>query len=292
MSNVNINININTKINTEINERYYLSNLKKFELEFEETSELLGEGSYSIVVLGKSKLNNIEYAIKKINREWIDNKDIEIIKNEIKILSEVNHENIIKFYGHYYDENFIYIVMEKGLSLENLLNKGCLEEKIVKKYSKDIFNGLLYLKQNKIIHCDIKIPNIIIINEVAKICDFGLSEKIEGGDIKIFNDNNDNNNNMFVKKSSIKGSSNYIAPELFTIGDLSYQVDIWSCGILILKLITNYYLRNYNTSELYLYFRHSNVSNELIELIKSMLILDYKERNTIEDLINHNWFKS
>ena len=172
MSNININTNINTNRNTEINKRYYLSNLKKFELEFEETDELLGEGSYSKVVLGKSKLNNIEYAIKKINREWLDNKDIEIIKNEIKILSEVNHENIIKFYGHYYDEKFIYIIMEKGLSLENLLNKGCLEEKIVKKYSKDIFNGLLYLKQNKIVHCDIKIPNIIIINDVAKICDF------------------------------------------------------------------------------------------------------------------------
>ena len=88
----------------------------------------------------------------------------------------------------------------------------------------------------------------------------------------------------------IKGSTNYIAPEIMSNGYISYQIDIWSCGILILKLITNYFLRNYNTSDLFLYFRHINVSEDLIKLIKSMLVLNCNNRITIEDLINHKWF--
>jgi len=281
--------------------RFFISDLKKFEQEIIETDIVLGEGSYSTVILGKSIDEKKEFAIKKINREWLNNSDIECIKKEVFILSKLKHNNIIKFYGHYYDENFIYLIMERGKSLEMLTYRGSLEEKKVKKITRDIFNGLHYLKKNNIIHYDIKIPNIIIVDDVAKICDFGLSDIIIN--VKKEGESKDNINNKLPYKYSeddaiisnngkvgIKGSTNYIAPEIMSNGDISFQIDIWSCGILILKLITNYFLRNYNTSELYLYFRHTNVSEDLVKLIKSMLVLNSYNRITIEDLVNHKWF--
>lgn len=87
-----------------------------------------------------------------------------------------------------------------------------------------MINALKYLHANKIIHRDLKLGNIFIgHNMTLKIGDFGLATKIEyDGE----------------RKKTICGTPNYIAPEILDGKDgHSYEVDIWSLGVIIYTLL-------------------------------------------------------
>lgn len=144
---------------------------------------------------------------------------------EINIHKNLNSNRIIKFYEHFEDNNNIYMIIELyDDSLKNRAKNGFLCLKDTVSIILQVTEGLLYLKENLIIHRDIKIENLLIdANKQIKICDFGLAEKLE-------------NKNELVYY--ICGTPNYISPEMLDCEGYSFEIDIWALGIVFYKLLT------------------------------------------------------
>jgi len=148
-----------------------------------------------------------------------------VIKNEIDLLSKMNHTNIVKYYGSFSKSEYLNIVLEycRGGSLLALLKVfTSFDENIIRKYITQILDGLEYLHCHNIIHRDIKCANILIDkNGVCKLTDFG-GAKIIKEEMSIY--------------SSMQGTPNWMAPEIIkSLGATRYS-DIWSIGCTIIEM--------------------------------------------------------
>lgn len=140
--------------------------------------EEIGRGKYSVVYKGRKK-KSIDYvAVKSVERCRRRK-----LMNEVRIFHNLNHRNILRFNNWYETRNHLWIIAEycPGGDLFRLLEEDKkLPEKTVKKFAKELIEGLSYLHENSIIFCDLK-PSNILFNEFSglKLCDFGLSKKIQ-----------------------------------------------------------------------------------------------------------------
>lgn len=156
--------------------------------------EMIGEGSYAKVYQCLSIDTGNLYAVKciKFDPRHI-NKELKTIKQEINLLSQLDHKNIIKYYQS--DINFVdssvEILMEyiPSGSLKKIISKyGRLETGVIRHYTLQILKSLVYLQSKGIIHRDLKPANILINNDgTVKLIDFGSSKKIGLSDFKLTN---------------------------------------------------------------------------------------------------------
>ena len=117
--------------------------------------------------LGINKKTKEKVGIKIIKKPTLEtNKDIELVKSEIDIMSIIKHKNIIKLIDTFENEEYIFIVMEymKGGNLTSYLKKKhfCISERKTKEIIKQIAEGISYLHNYGIIHRDIKSDNILL----------------------------------------------------------------------------------------------------------------------------------
>ena len=177
----------------------------------------IGRGAFSIVYKVKSKENNNIYCLKKINTKKTKDKE-----NEINILSNLSHPNLIKCFFSFYNSENIYIIMDfcEFGDLFSLLQsvkkkKVFVNEDIIWNIAIQVLVGLNYLHSKKIIHRDIKLLNLFMTKDKKiKIGDMGMSI-------------------IFDEEESIHsrvGTPLYIAPELVKKEKYDYKIDIWSLG--------------------------------------------------------------
>mmetsp|Transcript_32350 Transcript_32350/g.78706 ORF Transcript_32350/g.78706 Transcript_32350/m.78706 type:complete len:262 (-) Transcript_32350:578-1363(-) len=138
----------------------------------------LGEGSFGQVFL--ARFQDEDVAIKTMR---IDNRQKAL--REVKLLSCLNHPNIIRTIGVCFEGGFIVMELMTDGSLKDFLTSKNLHQKPVSmatvlNYSIQIGRGLRHLHdQNpKIIHRDLKPGNVLISNETCKIADFGISKQV------------------------------------------------------------------------------------------------------------------
>ena len=169
-----------------------------------------------------------------------DNYFADILKNivsEIKILSDLSesgNKNIVRYYENDIIENTspktydIYILMEYLTPFTDYLDSEDLTVKDVIKLGKDILNALIACHGRNIIHRDIKDDNIFVASDgTFKIGDFGVSKALKDQS----------------RAASIKGTPNFIAPEVYLGKDnYDHTVDLYSLGIVLYRLLNN--LRN------------------------------------------------
>lgn len=150
------------------------------------SKEILGEGAFGRVYLGFNTDTGIQVAVKemKLNDLKNMNKTANTLRKEIKLMQQLKHPNIVQYYGTILIQNSkgLQIIMEymSGKSVAHVLKLyGKLKENVVKKYLRDIIDGLIYLHENHVIHRDIKGANILL-NEKgnAKLGDFGCSTQV------------------------------------------------------------------------------------------------------------------
>ncbi|XP_050091502.1 mitogen-activated protein kinase kinase kinase 12 isoform X2 [Anopheles aquasalis] len=189
-----------------------------WEIPYETISDMvwLGSGAQGAVFCGK--LRNELVAVKKVR---------EAKETDIKHLRKLDHENIVKFKGVCTQAPAFCIIMEYCPygPLHKLLqdNGGIIPPQQLVCWSHQIALGMQYLHSHKIIHRDLKSPNILIgDNEVIKISDFGTSREW----------------NEISTKMSFAGTVAWMAPEVIRNEPCNEKVDIWSYGVVLWELLT------------------------------------------------------
>jgi polo-like kinase 1 len=209
--------------------------------------------------------------------------------SEIKIHKSLHHPNIVNFEHYFEDSENVYLLIEicQNQTLNDLLKRRKkLTELEVQCYTIQIIKALKYLHSHRIIHRDLKLGNLFINEKMElKVGDFGLATKLEfDGE----------------RKRTVCGTPNYIAPEILEgkTGH-SFEVDIWSLGVIIYTLIIGKPpFETNNVKETYKRIKNDNYSfpeNALIsepskELIQSILVLDPNKRPNLDQILASDFF--
>ena len=250
--------------------------------------EKLGQGTFGFVRLATHSLTGEKVAIKILDKEKIiKEKDKYRLKNEIKILKKLRHNNIVQLYGVIDTKLSINLIMEycEGEELLDYINrKQKLKEMEACKILQQLISGVEYLSKNKITHRDLKPENIIINNNLKiKIVDFGLS-------------------NEYKKDELLKsqcGSLCFASPEM--ISGKKYNglsTDIWSIGVIIFSMICGYLPFQEEDTKILCqkitkgkYQVPYYVSQPAGDLIHKILNVNPNKRYNIEQIKRHKWFK-
>ena len=267
--------------------------------EYYEKIEKLGQGHFGKVYKFKNKLTGQIYAVKIINKQETNEKDLELIRQEKNYLKLIKHPNIISLKDYFEDEKYIYFVTEyyNGGDIITLLEekqkeKSKISEKMAAKIIRKITEGLKYLNFFGIIHRDIKPENIMFSQQndfkSLKIIDLGVCQTLTYGELA---------------REPI-GTNGYICPEIYLHQSYSFKIDVWSLGIILYLLITGGILpfedekmddKIIGKKVIYLqqeypekYF--GNKSKALITLLDKMLEKNADKRINIKELIKDNWF--
>ena len=251
----------------------------------------LGSGSFGRVFLVSHNETKKLYALKVIEKRKLlmSYGKLDIIYNEINIHSKLDHENIIKLYNVYEDNENINIILEYAPNgnLYELIAKqknGFSEYKAFE-YFIQVVNAVYYLHNNNIIHRDIKPENILIGDDnKIKLCDFGWAKEL-----------------TLENRSTFCGTVEYMAPEIVGSENYDYGVDIWSLGILLYELLyghspfradnTKNIILNIKSHELTYEDKNKNVSHSCKDLIKKLLNNNPQKRYKIKDILEHPFVK-
>ncbi|XP_057492784.1 mitogen-activated protein kinase kinase kinase 3-like isoform X2 [Actinidia eriantha] len=192
---------------------------------------LLGRGTFGHVYLGFNSESGQMCAIKEVREIADDQTSKESLKQlnqEIALLSQLSHPNIVQYYGSEIDEEKLSVYLEyvSGGSIHKLLQEyGPFREPVIQNYTRQILSGLSYLHGRSTMHRDIKGANILVDpNGEIKLADFGMAKHIA----------------TCSSMLSFKGSPYWMAPEVvMNSNGYSLPVDIWSLGCTILEMATS-----------------------------------------------------
>ncbi|KAB8097336.1 hypothetical protein EE612_026071 [Oryza sativa] len=189
----------------------------------------IGKGAYGRVYKGLDLENGDFVAIKQVSLENIPQEDLNIIMQEIDLLKNLNHKNIVKYLGSLKTRSHLHIILEyvENGSLANIIkpNKfGPFPESLVAVYIAQVLEGLVYLHEQGVIHRDIKGANILTTKEgLVKLADFGVATKLTEADINTH---------------SVVGTPYWMAPEVIEMSGVCAASDIWSVGCTVIELLT------------------------------------------------------
>ena len=264
----------------------------------------IGKGTYATIFTVQSKTNYKVYCCKEILKGKVA--DSIKLKNEINILSKVDHPNIVRLFEIFEDDKHYSLIMEEctgGELFQKIMDKAQKDEAFSEKEAvvifKQIMSAVSYCHSQGICHRDLKPENILFLNKEPdspiKIVDFGLS-KIFGEIKPIMKGNKIDKNTM----SARVGTPYYMSPEVLQ-GNYDNKCDIWSCGVILYILLCGYPPFDGETdheifkaiSRKKFHFPEEEwktISDDAKDLIKHM-ICDSEKRFNAEMVLNHPWIE-
>ena len=250
----------------------------------------IGKGGFGSVWKVRHKITKKIFAIKVINKESIvKQKMVEQTNREIEIMYKLDHPHIIKLYSHFEDDEDFCLIMQiatKGQLYTIIKRLKRLDQRTSAQYMREIISAIKYLHTRvpPIIHRDIKPENILLDQEGrCKLADFGWSNFDDG--------------NKF--RDTYCGTPEYLAPEMIMKSGHNESVDIWALGVLLFEMLTGRTPFNYTGDRIQLF---NNIKTLRIiwtddfpqlakDLVSRILKLNPKDRLTLDEIINHQWFK-
>ena len=282
-----------------ISNRLFINEIKEIPKKKYIIQKILGVGTFGQVFLVQNKYTKEFLAMKEIPKTSEDLLSDSEIMDEIEILKNLDHPDIVRIMEFYSTESSYFIINEYckyGELFEQV--KNIFSETQIAVMFRQILSGLAYLHSNNIIHRDLKLENILI-NDIEKSKTTGedlfLLKIIDFGTAKIFDKNK--------KKSlgTIVGSVYYIAPEVL-LKKYGKECDMWSAGVILYMFIVghapfdgknnkeimdNIKIGKYKKNEK----RWNKASNEVKDLINKLLVLEPEKRLTALEALKHPWFK-
>ncbi|KAG8864900.1 Suppressor of Sensor Kinase (SLN1) [Tulasnella sp. 330] len=239
---------------------------------------------------------------------------VQQVKDELSVMELLHHPNIVEYYGLELHRDKVYIFEEfcSGGTLTSLLETGRIEDEVVVKvYTMQMLEGIIYLHSMGVVHRDIKPDNILLDhNGIIKFVDFGAS-KILGqskGSVAF-------GRSIFtpppatspavpgMPMNSLSGTPMYMSPEVIKSDRRSRKgaMDIWSMGCVVLEMVTGHKPWSNLDNEWAIMF-HIGVATQHpplpepgqlsyigIDFIRQCLTIDGMKRPSAAELYDHPW---
>ena len=295
----------------KINKESFVTIIEGDITQFYEVQKKIGEGAYGKIYKVRNKQSGDIRAMKQVTKSKIQ--DMGKFQTEIKILSMLDHPNIVRLFEVIEDDKYYNLLEElcTGGELLTRAQKTELKEKDIARIFYQIISGVAYIHGMGIAHRDLKLENILFSTEnpmsPIKIIDFGFSVFMDKNNEKLKEDKKDKDNeNTDPKKFGFKrlkskvGTLYYISPEIIK-GNYDEKCDIWACGVILYILLAGYPPFSGNTDkEVYNLItnlkydfdkeRWKNISKYAKELIKNMLT-PAKNRFSAKQVLASKWFE-
>ncbi len=280
-----------------INKESFVTIIEGDITQFYEVQKKIGEGAYGKIYKVRNKQSGDIRAMKQITKTKIT--DMGKFQTEIKILSMLDHPNIVRLFEVIEDDKYYNLLEElcTGGELLTRAQNGQLKEKDIARIFNQIMSGVAYIHGMGIVHRDLKLENILI-QETEKSKTTGEDlfniKIIDFGTARIFD-------NKKRKPQSIVGSSYYIAPEVLK-QKYNKECDLWSVGVILYMFIVghapfdgcdddeitdNIQKGVYRKDDK----RWKKASKEVKDLIQKLLVYQPKKRLTALQALKHPWFK-
>ena len=273
----------------------------------------VGKGSFGEVFLTSKKGTDQMFAVKKVSKSLVLQEKVKkYFNNEIYILKNVNHPNIIKLYEIKQTLNNFYLVFDlcNGGGLSNCLekymklNKKPFPQDIAQSIIRQLVSGLQYLHHNKILHRDLKLDNVLLhfnteedknnfnlLKAQVKIIDFGFARYLENDSLaqSVLGSPINMDPQILAKMRKIENNQSF---------GYDQKADIWSLGTICYEmligvppfdatsyeeLISKIQKGNYQIP------KNLKLSKEAISFINGMLQYNPEKRLSIDELANHNF---
>lgn len=277
----------------------------------------IGKGEFGEVFLTSREGTQERYATKRMIRKYVDRpKSKKYFDNELSIIKEVNHKNIVKLIDFKENETFYYLVFElcNGGGLSTCLEKyqhkyhTPFTEEIVQYLMRQIMDAMKYLHERNILHRDLKTDNILVhfdseedknnLNMLkchVKIIDFGFARYLPKGQVT----------------QSVLGSPIYMDPVILNKlvkksirieegrdqrGGYDEKADIWSLGGITYELSVGESPFEARTVDALvkkvgkgIYYLPVTLSKEIASFIINMLKSNSSERYSANTLTKHKF---
>lgn len=250
----------------------------------------IGSGSFSVVWHGKHRVTGADVAIKEIVTGRLNKKLHESLMSEIRILKHIEHPNIIHLHDIIEETGRLHLILEycRGGDLFMYIEQrqGRISEGTAKYFMQQLATGLQVLRQNNLIHRDLKPQNLLLSTNhetaILKIADFGFARSLDPRNLA----------------ETLCGSPLYMAPEIMQVQKYDAKADLWSVGAILFQLVTGkppftgnnqiQLLQNIvKSTELQFPSDKKDLSSDCVDLCRKLLRRNPVERLTFEEFFNH-----
>jgi len=246
----------------------------------------LGKGKFGNVYLAREKASKYIVALKVLFKSQLQKAQVEHqLRREIEIQSHLRHQNILRLFGYFYDENRVYLILEyapKGEMYKYLQKQknGHFDEATTSKYIRQMSDALIYCHSKKVIHRDIKPENLLLdIAGNLKIADFGWSVHAPSS-----------------RRGTMCGTLDYLPPEMIEGEMHDEKVDLWSLGILTYEfLVGKPPFESEDNNQTYKkiirgdFHFPDQISEEARDLVRKLLVKKSDARIPLEQVLKHPW---
>ncbi|XP_051803255.1 myosin light chain kinase 3 isoform X1 [Acanthochromis polyacanthus] len=251
--------------------------------------EVLGGGRFGQVHKCIENSSGLTLAAKIIKAR--SQKEKEVVRNEIQVMNQLNHANLIQLYAAFESRHDIILVMEYvegGELFDRIIDENYnLTELDTVLFIRQICEGLQYMHKMYILHLDLKPENILCVSRATnkiKIIDFGLARRYKPRE----------------KLRVNFGTPEFLAPEVINYEFVSFPTDMWSLGVITYMLLSglspflgdddNETLNNilacqWNFEE----EEFTDISDEAKDFITRLLVKSKSWRMSAAESLRHPW---